>query len=228
MDPESVLRAFPQLTHEQLASVVRGARSDEMRERVLFEMAAVASRESIRRFVDVPAGIADLRAPIVIGGFHTGALGALGPVLEELEAPVLILRRVRRRRQIPTTLAIEAVGDDEQQRARAFYRAVRWLQDGGIVFTPLDPEVATRLPAPVGERMFQFARGPFALARVANVPIIPLIARWRGARVQIVLGDPAQPSPAEQEMADIVGQWLGRYLTEEPRDISPRLVSLMS
>jgi hypothetical protein len=228
MDLETVLRAFPRLTREQLSSVTRGARSDEMRERVLFEMAAVAGRQSIRNLVDVPLRIDDLRAPIVLGGFHTGALGAVGPVLEELEAPVLVLRRVRRRRRIPTTLTIEEVGDDERQRARAFYRAVRWLQDGGIVFTPLDPEVAVRLPARVGERMFQFARGPFALARVANVPIIPIIARWRGARVQVVLGDPAQPSPAEQEMADIVGQWLGRYLTEEPRDISPRLVNLMS
>jgi len=116
---------------------------------------------------------------------------------------------------------------DDQHRARVFTQAIQFLQTGQYVFLPLDPEESARISVPFRGRTMQLARGPFALSRITGAPIIPMIARWNGMRIEYVIGD-VIPSGDETTTAAAAASWLEHHLEQYPDDISSRVLELTS
>ena len=108
----------------------------------------------------------------------------------------------------------------------AFTRAVVHLRKGGFVFLTLDPMVGTRIAAPFLGRTLNLARGGFALARLARVPLVPLIARWNGMRIEIVAGAPVEVASEAQAAAE-VARWLEQYLRAHPDEMTERTRELI-
>jgi hypothetical protein len=159
----------------------------------------------------------------------------MSAAVEYLQGNVFVLRRLAflSRDYVPH-ITVESDLGDEQRRALAFFRALERLRAGEFVVMALDPEQAFRLPAPCLGGTLQLARGPFALARIAGVPIVPVIPRWVGMHVELTVGEPftaeAQDGSAdghERALAESAGRWLERYLLEHPEELSRRVVALM-
>jgi hypothetical protein len=85
-----------------------------------------------------------------------------------------------------------------------------------------------RTAAPFFGGTLRLAAGVFAVARIAKVPIVPLVARWIGDEIEIVVGDPLPASNDENAMAASAAQWLEQYLRDSPTELSGRILELMS
>jgi hypothetical protein len=214
------------LSRREARRVTAQARNTVLRNQILLQMLVSGDLESVRRLVVPNHSLEALRPPIILGTFHVGALMALGPALERVPGRVLVLRRRISGAAVPSRLTIELTEGDEQHRARVFYRALDWLRGGASVFMPLDPEEAVRIAVPFRGRSLLLARGPFAMSRIMQVPIVPIVARWRGSRIEIILGDPIAPTDDESAIAAAAAAWLEQYLLESPLDISERILSL--
>lgn len=170
--------------------------------------------------------IHELRPPVILASFHVGPYPALGPALSALPGDVVALHRNRWPSRSKVTL-VEA-GDDEWARVRSFHRAVTTLRSGGSVYVALDGPNAATVEARLFGRPISVARGAFALARIADVPIVPLAARWNGSRVEITCGDPISPQPTEAMTAAAATRWLERYLIASPGELSWLTLDLLA
>ncbi len=198
-----------------------------MRELVVAEYLRIAGYDKLRATIAPPdPRVKTFQPPLIFGTFHLGALGAIGTMLGDLPANVLVLRATPKLARPQPNVTIEATRGDEQHRARVFHRALQYLQNKQFVFVTLDPEEATRIAAPFRGRTLQLARGPFALARITQTPIVPVIARWRNARVELVFGDAIDAMSDEAAIAARVALWLEKYLEENPEDESQRVRDL--
>jgi hypothetical protein len=224
---ERIESVFPHLSRRDVRRVSAHVRNAELRNEIVVEMMLAGGMDPVRALVDENEQLAALRPPVILGTFHTGALTAIGAALERVPGRVLILRRASPLGRVPSPLFIEETDGDEQRRALVFHRALDWLAGGDSVFMPLDPEqAAVRLAVPFHGRALNLARGPFAIARIARVPIVPIVARWRGTRAEIVVGDAIAPSDDESATATAAAAWLERYLRDSPREISARILAL--
>jgi hypothetical protein len=161
-----------------------------------------------------------LAPPSILVTFHTGPIQAFSAVLERLGRTVVL----REGRHSQTVEVVDTSGD---RGALAVVRGVRWLRDGGFVFLALDPHTASWVHAPFRGKTLRLARGAFALARLSGAPIVPVVTRWRGSRIELVMGD-AMHGDDEQALAARVAQWLESYLDAHPGEISPRTLYLLS
>jgi hypothetical protein len=223
--PEQVRTLFPALPRSEAARVAWRIAALEARNRVLVE----CIRRGALPLVEAPEAFASLRPPLLLGTFHVGAIHGLEPALEKLPGPVLALRQGR---LYPADRPVEVVSTegDEQSRAAVFLRALSHLQAGGFVVMALDLalDAGTGLTAPCFGRTLELARGPFALARLAGVPIVPLTARWRQGGVKVAIGEVLTAS-GETELAAAAALWLERYLLESPGEMGLGLLrSLLS
>ena len=112
------------------------------------------------------------------------------------------------------------------QNAFEGLRLLRHLRNGGIVAVQLDrmPEVSRSLSALLFNREFEIPRGPFQLASLASVPIIPVFcARIGYYNYEIHVNAPirvarrsneAQLTFAAQEAARALEEFLRRYPTQ--------------
>jgi hypothetical protein len=229
--PEERIR---DLVPELDARAVRAARRRTWSNFLLAEaldaaFARAGNRDASPRIEASPA-LGRLRGPLILATFHVGAFPALAAVLERLDGEVVAVHRGRFAPWPGITMVW--TGDDEWERARTFDRAVRALRAGSFVFTALDGYgedgyEATTLDAPMLGATVALARGTFALARIAKVPIVPIVARWRGISVEVELGDPIQPGPGESAMAAGAAAWLERYLCAFPGEISTRTTEIV-
>jgi lauroyl/myristoyl acyltransferase len=187
------------------------------------------SRSPHPRVVPTPA--ADLRPPAIIASFHIGPFPAIAAVLEQLDGEVLAVHRGRFAPRPGVTLV--RIGESEWERARIFHRAVQALRSGGFVYTALDGygddgyDAAT-LEVPMLGGTVSLARGGFALARITGAPLVPMVARWRGTRVEITSGDPIEPGRTEVATAAATASWIEGYLREYPGEIHPRTVEIVT
>lgn len=161
-----------------------------------------------------------LQPPCILVTFHVGPIQAFSAVLERL-GRTLVLREGRHSRDVAVA---DTSGDGA---ALGIVRGVRWLREGGFVFLALDPHTASRVHAPFRGRTLRLARGAFALARMTGVPLVPVVARWRGSRIELVMGDAITGSD-EDVLAASIARWLESYLDAHPGEISPRTLFLLS
>ena len=185
-----------------------------MRTQLLAGWGARGGGAQIRALVRPNDAIARLRPPMIIGTFHVGPILGLGVLTERLNGETMILRG--------------SVGSTEQQRAATFHRAIEALRAKGFIVMALDPYEAQRIAVPFFGRTLQLARGAFAMARIARVPIVPLVARWDGNEIELVIGDALPSSDDEQAMAEAAARWLEGYLREWPGELSYRIRELMN
>ncbi len=164
-----------------------------------------------------------LQAPLVLVSFHLGPMLALGLLLDRLTGDVLAFTAGFPSRPTVKTANVEG---DEWQRVAAFRIAVDTLQSGGFVFIAADGARRKRVHTTIFGRTVPMARGPFALSRLTGAPMLPVVARWRRGRIEIVAGDPI-PLTDEATMAAALGTWLERHLREDPEDLGPEFVDYL-
>jgi lauroyl/myristoyl acyltransferase len=169
----------------------------------------------------------ELRPPMILGTFHIGPTLGLGVLTERLHGETLVLRGT----QFPLDRAatprnVDTMAGTEQQRAATFHRAIERLRADGFVILALDPREAQRISAPFFGGTLQLARGPFAMARIARVPIVPIVARWDGDEIELIVGDALPVANDETALATSAAQWLERYLRESPGELSQRVFEL--
>ncbi|MBE7481078.1 MAG: lysophospholipid acyltransferase family protein [Polyangiaceae bacterium] len=158
---------------------------------------------------------------LIIGTAHFGAWDAAAPLLaKDFGRPVIV--------------AMQAEADSEARalhdavRARAGVRVVHvgghpldalpllhHLQDGGIVAVQLDrvPRGGRAVSVPFLGRELAMPEGPFALAAIAQVPLVPLFVRRAGyldyelgAGMPIRLPERATPAELREAAARAAGE----------------------
>jgi lauroyl/myristoyl acyltransferase len=181
----------------------------------------------IRMLVRQNDAIARLRPPMIVGTFHIGPTLGLGTLSERLQGETLVLRGTQFPLDRATRDNVNLIEGTDQQRAATFHRAIERLRDGGFVIMALDPNEAHRIAVPFLGGTLHLARGAFAMARVAGVPIVPLVARWDGDAIELIVGEPLPVSNDEQVLAGAAARWLEAYLRESPGELSYRILELM-
>ncbi|HEX7808808.1 MAG TPA: hypothetical protein VF608_08785 [Thermoanaerobaculia bacterium] len=224
---DRVREIFPHIDDATMNELLAQGRRTAMRNFMLAESIRLYDYPALRKVCVPNEAMRTLPTPLILGTFHLGALPAIGAGLEILPANVLVVRSTPKVANVHDNLIIEMTRGDEQHRARLFHRGLQFLREGKYVFLPLDPEESTRVAAPFRGRTMQLARGPFAMSRITNTPILPLVARWNGRRIEFVIGD-VIPAGEEDVTAAAAAAWLERYLDEHPLDISPRVLELTS
>lgn len=197
-----------------------------LRTRVLMYAVHHHGTRAARELLIPSQALATLRPPLVLGTFHIGPMHAFGAVLASMPGETLVLRRQAYEPAQPANVSVAETEGTEEERAVAFTRAVVHLRKGGFVFLTLDPMDGTRIAAPFMGRTLNLARGGFALARLARVPLVPLIARWHGMRIEIVAGAPVEVTSEEQAAAE-VARWLEQYLRAHPDEMTERTRELI-
>ncbi len=227
--PEQVRLLFPELAPGAAARVAWRIGALEARNRVLVECLRRAGRAPVRPLVHVSRdAFAALRPPLVLGLFHVGAIQALGPAFERMPAPVLVLRQGLLVRE-EGGFALETTEGDLPWRAAVLHRALEHLAGGGFVAVALDVAPGAGIRCPCLGGTLELPRGPFALARRAAAPIVPLVARWQRRSVEVIVGEalapqaapggPAGTAAAEQALAAAAASWLERYLRAAPAEL---------
>jgi lauroyl/myristoyl acyltransferase len=167
---------------------------------------------------------AALQPPLVLASFHVGPYAAIGTALARLAGEVVALDRGQFGR-IPH-LTVLPRGENPVARSRAFSGALTALRGGGFAFVNVDafePEKldVSTIEVPLFDRTLPLARGAFALARMADVPIVPIVARWRGNAIEVDIGAPIRlGADGERGMAEATVAWIERYLRERPGETS--------
>lgn len=182
--------------------------------------------EPLRPLVRAPQAFAELRPPLLLGFLHAGAVHALVPAFEQLPAPVIAVRHSLLHPARPPVLQAETAGGRDHRR-ELFERLLAHLQAGGFVATALDVVPGEGVSAPCLGHRVRLARGPLGLARLAEVPIVPVVGRFREGWIEAVLGEPlAMPALPRTEtgewesvLAASVAGWLERYLRAEPAEL---------
>ena len=146
---------------------------------------------------------------------HVGAFFGIRAAFHGLTRPVLSLR------DLPMP--------DAASRAGALKRAIDHLRAGGLVVATLDGPGGTS----TGEvtclgRRIVLRRGPFTLARITGMPLVPVVCAWtRQHRIEVRIAAPIARLPGadlaatalEDDMAAVTARWLDAYLRAEPQEI---------
>jgi hypothetical protein len=203
---------FPHLTPHEAARTAVAVGALHERNRVLVRCLLHYGSGSVRPLLTLPEGFASLRGPRILATFHTGAVHAIGPALEQLGRPVLALR-IGSLFEPSGAMKIVSTKGGGQARAAVLHRALEFLRGGGMVVLALDVAAGASIETHCLGRRFQLAPGAFALARWTGAPIVPIVARWSGTRIALQLDDPlGTPQDA--------AAWLERYLLERPSEIT--------
>jgi lauroyl/myristoyl acyltransferase len=215
---ERRLRALlPELTEADAAAARRESWAAALRKGVLDLALSLEGGPS--PFPAIAAGLdpAALRPPLILATFHVGTPAALGAVLERLEGEVFAIQHNERPER--PGLATSGLGDGQGHRAAIYLRALRTIRAGGFVFGAVDAG-GSPLAVRVLGRPYAFSRGLLALSGSTGAPLLPLAARWRGRRIEVVAGPPLEPAPEEAMAAELVG-WLEAFVRESPGQVTP-------
>ena len=224
--PEQVQSLFPHLDRGSARRVAWQIGGFEARSRLLIASLHRSGLDEVRPLLAAPpAPLSALRPPLILGFFHVGAVHALGAAIERLPAPVLLLRQGSPYTPRPP-VRLQTTEGDSQRRAASFRRALIHLAGGGFVVVALDIVPGPGFRVPCLGRKIELARGPFAMARLAGVPLVPLEARWRRNGVEIEIGEAlaggdsaSGPEAWESALAASAARWLERYLLASPAEI---------
>jgi lauroyl/myristoyl acyltransferase len=203
---------FPHLRASETGRVLRRIWSNYMRTVMLGGWVRRDGRAQVMALVHENDALRQLRPPMIVSTFHIGPTQGLGVLSERLQGESLVLRGSQ--------------GND-QQRAATFHRAIETLRANGFVVLALDPHDAPRIAVPFLGGTLQLARGPFAMARIARVPIVLIVPRWIGNEIELIVGEPLPVGEDEQALAAAAARWLEDYLRETPGELSGRILELM-
>lgn len=227
---------FPGLSVRAAARVASAVADLEARNRLLVACVRRAGPAPIRSLVRSGEGLAALRPPLLLATFHAGAWNALGPALERLDRPVLVLRESLLYAPAPP-VEVAVTGGDEQRRAAAFQRALVALERGAFVVAALDMPAAPGVRTRCLGHSLELARGPLALARLSGAAMVPVVARWRRRGIDVTAGpviarasalrsdsgrergQAADPAGWEAGLAAGVAEWLEAYLLASPEEL---------
>jgi hypothetical protein len=217
--PEQVQLLFPRLARREAHRIAWEIAGNEGRNRLLIEAIRRAGPAAVRPLMATAAEVfTQLRPPLLLGMFHTGAIQALNVAVERLPGRVLVLRQGLLYPPAPP-VETESTDGDGQRRAAAFRRALLHLKEGGFVVLALDVVQGASLGVSCLGRPLELARGPFALARLTGAPLRPLVARWERGRIGIVVGDELAAPAGEGACAAASARWLERYLEGSPVEV---------
>jgi lauroyl/myristoyl acyltransferase len=216
---------FPQLSSEDIDDAMRRSWSNLLRSAVVKDLVERYGIAPMRRSVLPSEALGALRAPAILATFHLGPMRALLAGIERLGFETIVVRAETLPHNPRNVVTVKA-GDTPESRALAFHTSVTALRAGKFVMLTVEPDLGAHIDVSLFGRPFTLARGTFALARVAQAPIVPMVARWRGMNIEIVLGESIAPSSDEMAMANAVAQWLERYLTDNPSELKPRIMRL--
>ena len=71
----------------------------------------------------------------------------------------------------------------------------------------------------------RLARGAFSPARITRTPVVPILSRWCGNDVELIVGTPLEGSD-DEALAASAAQWLETYLRENPEELAQRFIDL--
>lgn len=234
--PRELGRLFPSFTPARARRLARQVAAEDLRSRAFdrFLQSGPAVDDVAARFE--PGHLARLderltRHPAaVLLTVHSGPAGTIAFVLRHLGRTALIVRAGERGTHF-AGFDVATLEGDEQLRAKAVLRALAHLRRGFPVVIAADgSHGASCEPVPCCGGTIRFRRGPFVLARLARVPIVPLAFRWAGGRIEVEADEPILPpargDAAEQEaaMAAEAGVWLERRLRARPSELSVKLL----
>jgi hypothetical protein len=227
---ERLAELFPDLPPAAVRAARRRTWSTYVRGEALNAAVAVPERRPFYPRSRPHPAVDRLRPPLIIGAFHVGPYAALGVALRTLPGEVLVVHHGPAASRQDVSLL--RVGDSEWERARGFHRSVTTLRSGGFVVTALDGYggqygyAGSTVEAPMFGGTATLARGPFALARITDTPIVLLVGRWRGNSVEVTCGEPLVPGD-ETTMAAAAAAWLEAYLREFPGEVSARTLEIL-
>lgn len=227
VDERRLAAAFPELGPRELSRARRRMWSTFLQDQAL-DAALAPDADPPPGFPSiVPAAPpAHLRPPAILASFHLGPFFGLGGTLARLPGDVVAMHRgapVRER-----SVALRSTGHDRWDRARAFERTLAHVRGGGFAYVTFDAvaegyDIAT-IDVPLLDGTVTLARGPFALARLAKAPIVPLAARWSRDTIVVTYGEPIPPSDDERAMALAAARWLDAYLRARPGESEAALL----
>ena len=234
--PRELARLFPWLTPAGARRLARQVAGEDLRSRAFdrFLQSGAVAEDVASRFE--PGHLARLderlaRHPAaVLLTVHSGPAGTIAFVLRHLGRPALIVRAGERGTHFPG-FDVATLEGDEQLRAKAVLRALAHLGRGLPVVIAADgSHGASCEPVPCCGGTIRFRRGPFVLARLARVPIVPLAFRWAGGGIEVEAGEPIFPPAGgeagerERAMAAEAGAWLEGRLRARPGELSVKLL----
>lgn len=219
MEPDAIARLLPHLDGAAISRVRQESWAGHLRMRA-WEGSIDAPRAPSRYApVELKLDPAALEPPMVLALFHLGPTRALRALFDVLPARTLLLARSER---TVGGLDVLRVTQDPAVRAACVARAIRGLRDGRFVAGAVDTvDTAAEVEAALFGRAIRLARGPFAIARLARVPLVPVATTWDGRRPAVLAGRPISSSD-EPELIAQTARWLEEHLGRHPGDISPR------
>jgi len=224
--PRRIAELFPHLSAAEVQATARRSWTNRLRDGTLTATRRRYGLEALRALVVDNPEVRALRAPLILASFHVGALRAMGAVLEQLPGETALMAGGIGH-DIPRNITPLMTGEGQPDCIRMFLRARQALAAGAFVFVPLDGPFGTRVHAPLLGAKVGLGRGGLALARHAQVPIVPLVARWEGLRIVSIVSDAIAPEESDDATAASVARWLERYLLEHPGELSKHLLDLV-
>jgi lauroyl/myristoyl acyltransferase len=231
-----IARLMPEASPELCTVSARQIAANLFRNRALIAVIRRHGPESAARWTVWQGGADEIRErgrtgrPAVLVTWHVGAAVGIGAALQGLGARVLFIRQGP---FFPSTSTVEVMSNagSTEERALVLRRALSWLHDGGQVVAALDAGAEPHSAVvPCLGRGITLSRGLLALARLAQAPLIPTVARWQpdgtiSARAYPALAwpecAPAAVADFERRLAEEAARWLEAYLRQEPGEVWP-------
>jgi len=222
---DEIAQLLPQLMPREAEALARRIAAEEAMQRVLTRAVRRHGVDYLRPIVSFDASLAALRAPAILTTLHVGAIHALSSALEHMPAPVLAFRDGFLF-ESKGTLTQQSTRGGELRRAGAFHRALSHLRSGGFVVIGADVVPGASIGVPFLGETIRLARGPFALSRMTNAPIVPIVARREGRAIVVTAGAPIAADPADETaLAIALARWFEEWLRARPEDLSVALVN---
>ncbi len=163
--------------------------------------------------------------PAILIGWHLGAVCGVAATVTRSRLPMLVVHRDALY-DPDRSLDLVVTGTSMAMRRQVARRATRHLDAGGVVALAVDvPDVSLTAGVRCLGRTVQFARGPFALARMTGADIAPIVPRWSADhRILLDVGAPLfadgdDEDAFESRAAARAAGWLEQYVLARPAQL---------
>lgn len=237
---QSIRAVLPWLTEEDSRRVAGISVRHDFRNRALNRLVIAGRFDLVAPLVNVEkmASVGECHAAgraVVLGVMHMGPIAATSVSLHKLGLPAFLVR-TGAGQPPPPGLEVGSL-DGPHLPAMILRRALERLKMGRFVVMGLDRRSGQETgPVSCLGRAIRLRRGAFTLARMAGVPLIPVMTRWTrsGFGIEVEAG-PAlsirdrsgEGSQVEDRLAADLAQWLDGYVRCRPEAVSLQLLHLL-